>query len=85
VTKARTIITHHSYVYLTSRPGEGEHYGVTTISRLLKIIGLFCRIYLFYRAVLQKRPVIIRSLLIIEIRNGFPHGFFYGLIAWKSL
>ena len=39
-------------------------YGVATISRLLKIIGLFCRIWLFYRAVLQKRPVILRSLLL---------------------
>ena len=33
-------------------------YGVATISRLLKIIGLFCRNYLFYRAPLQKRPTI---------------------------
>ena len=40
-------------------------YGVATISRLLKITSLFCRIRLFYRAVLQKRPIILRSLLIV--------------------
>jgi len=34
-------------------------YGVATFSRLLKIIGLF------YRALLQERPIILRSLLII--------------------
>jgi len=42
----------------------GCPYGVATISRLLKI-GLFCRIPFFYRALLQKRPVILRSLLIV--------------------
>ena len=40
-------------------------YGVATISRLLKIIGLFGRHSLFYRALLQKRPILLRSLLII--------------------
>ena len=39
-------------------------YGVATISRRLKIIGLFCRISSLYRALLIKRPVILRSLLI---------------------
>jgi len=29
------------------------------------MIGLFCRISLFYRAVLHKRPIILRSLLIV--------------------
>jgi len=43
----------------------GRPYGVATISRLLKIIGLFCRIPFFYRALLQKRPVILRNLLIV--------------------
>jgi len=43
--------------------GESD-YGVATISRLLKILGLFCRDHLFYRALLQKRPIISRSLLI---------------------
>ena len=40
-------------------------YGVATISRLLKIIGVsFAEYHLFCRALLQKRPVILRSLLI---------------------
>jgi len=41
---------------------------VASISRLLKMVGLFCRIsslLLFYRALLQKRPIILRSLLIV--------------------
>jgi len=33
-------------------------YGVATISRLHKIIGLFAEYSLFYRALLQKRPII---------------------------
>jgi len=37
------------------------HYGVATISRLLKITAH----RLFYRALLQKRPTIVRSLLIV--------------------
>jgi len=40
-------------------------YGVPTISRLLKIIGLFAEYSLFYWALLQKRPMILRSLLIV--------------------
>jgi len=36
-------------------------YGVATISRLLKIIGLFCRIL----TLLQTRPISLRSLLIV--------------------
>jgi len=40
-------------------------YGVATTTRLLKIIGLFCRISSFYRTLLQKRPLILRSLLIV--------------------
>jgi len=40
-------------------------YGVATISRLLKIIDLRCRISSFlYRALLQKRPINSRSLVI---------------------
>jgi len=39
--------------------------GVATISRLLKIIGLFCRIPSVYRALLQKRLIILKSLLIV--------------------
>ena len=40
-------------------------YGVATISKLLKFMGLFCENSLFYRALLQKRPIILRSLLIV--------------------
>jgi len=42
-----------------------EPYGVATISRLLKITGSFAESSLFYRALLQKRPTILRSLLIV--------------------
>jgi len=42
-----------------------SRYGVATISRRLKIIGLFCRIWSLLWALLQKRPIIVRSLLII--------------------
>jgi len=38
-------------------------YGMPTISRLFKKLGLFAEYSLFYRALLQKRPVILRSLL----------------------
>ena len=40
-------------------------YGMATISRLLKNIGLFAEYGVFYRAFLQKRPTILRSLLIV--------------------
>ena len=39
-------------------------YGVATISRLLKIICLFAKYSLFGRALLHKRPIILRSILI---------------------
>jgi len=32
-------------------------YGVATISRLLKIIGLFCRIYSFFMGLFCKREI----------------------------
>jgi len=40
---------------------------VDTISRLFKMIGLLAEYSLFYRALFEKRPVILRSLLIIAI------------------
>jgi len=50
---------------LTIAMSKNSSRGVATISRLLKISGLFCRISsLFYKALLQKRPVILRSLLL---------------------
>jgi len=39
--------------------------GVATISRLLKIIGLFCKEPYERDYILQKRPIILRSLLIV--------------------
>jgi len=42
-----------------------KRYGVATISRLLKIIGLFCRISSLFRDLFQKRPMISRSRLIV--------------------
>ena len=45
---------------------DDEHfYGVATIGRLLKITGLFAEYRLFHRALLRKRPVILRSLLMV--------------------
>jgi len=42
-------------------------YGVATRSKPLKMIRLFCAEYsLFYRALLQKRPMISRSLRIVH-------------------
>jgi len=42
----------------------GTAYGGATLSRLLQIIGLFCRISSLYRALLQKRPIILRYIII---------------------
>jgi len=41
-------------------------YGVATISRLPKNIGLFCKRALYKDDIVQKRPVVLRSLLIIN-------------------
>jgi len=41
----------------------GPSYGVATINRLLKLS--FVEYRLFYRALLQKRPVILRGLLMV--------------------
>jgi len=46
------------------RKWRGGH-GVATISRLLKVYVSFAEYRLFYRALLQKRPTIWRSLLIV--------------------
>ena len=39
-------------------------YGVATIGRLLKIVVSFAEYRLFYRSLLKKRPIILRSLLV---------------------
>jgi len=52
------------------------------MSRLLKIIGLFCRISSLYRALLQKRPIILRSLLIEATpysNFSYPHVYIESL------
>jgi len=45
-------------------------YGVPMMSRLLKIVDPFCRYCLFYRALLQKRHIISRSLIIDGRQEG---------------
>ena len=40
-------------------------YGVATISKLLQSTGLFCRIQSLLQGSFLKRPIIIRSLLIV--------------------
>ena len=42
-----------------------QSYEVATISRLLKITGLFCRQSSFLQVSFAKRPIILRSLLIV--------------------
>jgi len=56
----------HTYIhtYIHTYP-HTTGYGVATISRLLKIIGLSVEYRLLYRALLQQRPMILRSLLIV--------------------
>ena len=44
-------------------------YRVATISMLLKIISLFSEYRLFHRALLQKRPTILRSLRIVDFKE----------------
>ena len=50
---------------------------------VLKIIGLFCRIYLFYRALLQKRPKILRNLLIEA--TGYPFKRLFSALGMGSI
>ena len=57
----------HPYCAHTSatHPNFAHTYGVATVSMLLKIMVSFADYRLFYRALLQKRPIILRSLLIV--------------------
>ena len=48
-----------------------EMHGVATISRLLQVF--FAEYVLFYRALLQKRRIILRSLLIVATPYGLTH------------
>ena len=56
-----------TYIYTILCAGNinGARYRVATMSRRLKIVGLFCRIQSLYRALLQKKPMITRSLLLV--------------------
>jgi len=47
-------------------------YGVAMISRLLKMKVSFAEYSLFYRALLQKRHIILRSLLLEATQYAFP-------------
>jgi len=49
-----------------------ERHGVATISRLLKIIGLFCKKPYTRDYFLQKRIIIFRSLLIVATPQQDP-------------
>jgi len=53
--------------YTCHTQGYTDHvcYGLATISRLLKIVGLFCRIPSLLWGYSQKRPIILRSPLIV--------------------
>ena len=74
-------------LFYKKRPSYVTHcmYGVATVSRLLKIISLFSKYRLFYRALLQKRPMILRSLLIVATpyqlarRVAFADLYVYGV------
>ena len=50
------------------------HYGVATISRLLKIERHFFRISSLYRAILQKRPMFLGSIQTVESHTHYIHG-----------
>jgi len=63
-TRAHTHIHTHTHGPETCR-GSGNNYGLATISRLLKIIGLSCKRDLYKSLYLQERPIILRSLLIV--------------------
>ena len=43
--------------------GVSRRYGVATVSRIDNIISFFAEYRLFYRALLQKRPIILSMLL----------------------
>jgi len=56
----------HMRIRHVAYPNEPCHrYGVAPISRLLKLQVSVAEYSLFYRALLQKRPIILRSLLIV--------------------
>jgi len=64
----------------------GRCYGVATISRLLKIISLFCRISSLLQGSFAKETYIVRSLLIVA--SPYENDSFFcdtnpsSLVAW---
>ena len=58
-------VSHMNAIHVPLYGRSYGRYGVATIRRLLKRLGLFAEYTLFYRALLQKRPIILRSLLIV--------------------
>jgi len=58
-----------------------NRYGVATINRLLEIIG-FAEYRLFHRALLQKRPIILRILLIVATQL---HSLCYSLRLLQNI
>ena len=53
------------YAYLSKRSSGETRYGVATISRLFKMIGLFCKRVLYKRLCSAKETLILRSPLIV--------------------
>jgi len=75
ILQKRPIILRSLLIVATSY---AKAYGVATISGLLKITGLFCKRALHKRLysadyILQKKPIILRSLLIVAT----PYVFVY--------
>jgi len=60
-------------------------YGVATISRLLKIIVSFAEYNLFYRALSQKKPMILRSLLIVATPQDQDMAGYCGVVRCSVL
>ena len=65
--------THCKYSATHYHHSAAPCYGVATIRRLLKITRLFCRILSLHRALLQKIPIVLRSLLIVATPYTLPH------------
>jgi len=69
VERGKSLVTHcnilqHTATHCNARL-TNVRCGVATISRLLKVQVSFAEYRLFYRALLQKRPIFLRSLLIV--------------------
>jgi len=76
----RALLQKRPCVFLRLLTPHEADYGVATMSRLLKIIGLFCKEPYKRDHILQKRPVILRSLLTKAIPCDMTHWF----VVWFS-